>query len=54
MFAQSLGDYGSLGSITTRVESLSYSVRSFFGSLSPTTWVLIAIVVIGMFFWSRR
>jgi hypothetical protein len=54
MFAQSVGDYGSLGSITSRVESLSYSVRYFLGSLSPTTWVLVAIVVIGMFFWSRR
>jgi len=54
MFAQSLGDYGSLCSITSRVESLAYSVRSSLGSLSPTTWVLIGLAAIGMFFWSRR
>ena len=54
MFAQSLGEYGSLGSIASRVESLAYSVRRWLGHVSPTTWVVVAIVVIGLFFWSRR
>jgi hypothetical protein len=54
MFAQSLVEYGSLSSIATRAESLAYSVRSWFGSLSPTTWVVVAIVGLGLFFWKRR
>jgi hypothetical protein len=54
MFAQSLGDYAALGSIASRVESLSYSVRSWLGHVSPTTWVLVAIVVVGLFLLSRR
>ena len=54
MFAQSLGDYGTLGSITSRVESLAYSVRSWLGHISPMTWVVVAIVVVGLFLWSRR
>jgi len=54
MFAQSLGDYGSLSSIATRVESLIYSVRSWVGGVSPTTWVIVAVVGLGLFFLSRR
>jgi hypothetical protein len=54
MFAQSMGDYGTLGSIASRVESLSYPVRSWLGHLSPKTWVLVAICVIGLFLWNRR
>jgi hypothetical protein len=54
MFAQSLGEYGALGSIASRVESLSYSFGSWLGHISPTTWVVVAIVVIGLFLWSRR
>jgi hypothetical protein len=54
MFAQSLGEYGALSSIATRAESLAYSVRAWLGDLSPTTWVLAAVVLIGLFLWSRR
>jgi len=54
MFAQSMVDYGTLGSIASRVESLAYSVRSSLGNLSPTTWLLIAIGVVVVFFFSRR
>lgn len=54
MFAQSLVDYGSLSSIATRVELLAYSVRSWISGVSLTTWVVVAIIVVGLFFWSRR
>ncbi len=54
MFAQSLGDYGSLSSIATRAESLAFSVRWWLGSFSATTWVVVAVVGLGLFFWSRR
>jgi hypothetical protein len=54
MFAQSLGEYGNLGSIASRVESLAYSVRTWLGHIRPTTWVVVAILVIGLFLWSRR
>ena len=51
MFAQSLVDFGSL---VSGVDSLAYSVRSYVGNLSPATWGLIAVGVIGLLFWSRR
>ena len=54
MFAQSLGEYGGLGSIASVVESLAYSVRRWLGDITPTTWVVVAIVVIGLYLWSRR
>lgn len=54
MFAQSLADYGSLSSIATRGESLAYSVRAWVGSAGPATWVVVAIVGLVLFFWSRR
>jgi hypothetical protein len=54
MFAQSIGEYGALGSLASGVESLAYSVTTWVGSISPTTWVIIIVVVIGGFAWSRR
>ena len=54
MFAQSIGDYASLGSIVTRAEAMVYSARWWLGDLSPTTWVIVAVCVLGMFLWSRR
>jgi len=54
VFAQSIGDYASLSSIATWVESMAYSVRWWLGSLSPLTWALVAACLIGLFLWSRR
>ena len=54
MFAQSIGAYGSLGSIATQAQSMTYSVRWWLGSLSPTTWVVVAVCLLVMFFWSHR
>jgi drug/metabolite transporter (DMT)-like permease len=54
MFAQSMGEYGALGSIASSVESLAYSVRRWLEHISPATWVVVAIVAIGLYLWSRR
>jgi hypothetical protein len=54
MFAQSIVEYANLSSIVTRVESMAYSVRWWLESLSPTTWVVMAICLLAFFFWSRR
>jgi hypothetical protein len=54
MLAQSLGDYGALGSIASSVQSLIDSTRSWLGDVSPMTWALMAIVLVGLIVWGRR
>ena len=54
IFAQSLGEYGALGSLASGIQQLTYSIRAWLGSLSATTWVITAIVVVGLIFFTRR
>ena len=54
MFAQSLGEYGSLGSFGSAVQQLTYTISTWLGSLSATTWVVVAIVVVGLVILRRR
>lgn len=54
IFAQSLGEYGALGSLASGIQQLSYSIGAWFGSLSATTWIIAAIVVVGLVFLTRR
>jgi hypothetical protein len=54
ILAQSLGEYGGLSSLASGVEQLTYSIRTWLGSLSATTWIIAAIVVVGLFIVTRR
>jgi len=55
VLAQSLVEYGALGSIVAGVEHLTYSIRDQLASASPTTWLTVGgIVLIGLVLWSRR
>jgi len=54
MFAQSMGEYGGLGSLGSSVQAAIYSLTAFVRDLSPTTWVVIAVVVIGLIVFLRR
>jgi hypothetical protein len=54
MFAQAIGEYGAAGSLGASVQSFAYSVGVWFGSVSPMTWAVVAVVVVGLFFWLRR
>jgi hypothetical protein len=54
VLAQSVGEYAALGSIASHVESMVYSASSYVSSVTPTNWVIIAVVVVGLFFWVRR
>jgi hypothetical protein len=54
MFAQSLGEYGGAGSLGSSVQAAIYSLTAFVRDLSPTTWVVIAVVVIGLIVFLRR
>ena len=54
IFAQSLVEYGGLSSLTSGVQQLTYSIGSWLGSLSTTTWIIAAIVVVGLFIVTRR
>jgi ABC-type molybdate transport system permease subunit len=54
MFAQSLGEYGALGSLASGVQQLTYSISTGLGSLSATTWIIAAIVVLGLVILRRR
>ena len=54
MFAQSLGEYGAIGSLASGVQQLAYSISTWLGSLSATTWVIAAVVVLGLVVLMRR
>jgi hypothetical protein len=54
IFAQSVGEYGGLGSLASGVQQLTYSISAWLGSLSATTWIIAAIVVVGLVILTRR
>ena len=54
VFAQSLGEYVSLSSLMSGVQQLTYEVSSWLGSLTTTQWIIAAVVIVGLFFLTRR
>ena len=53
IFAQALGEYG-LGSLASGVQDLTDSISTWLGSLSETTWMIIAASVAVAFVLSTR
>jgi hypothetical protein len=55
LFAQNLVEHGSLDSVASNIQRSSDTISSWLGTVSPTTWmILAAVVVVGLFVWSRR
>ena len=54
MFAQAIGEYGAAGSLGASLQSAVYSASTYLGSISPTTWVLIAAAAIVLVILLRR
>jgi type IV secretory pathway VirB2 component (pilin) len=54
LFAQSLGEYGALGSVASGIQQLAYSITTSLESVNATTWAIVAIAVLGFVFWRRR
>jgi hypothetical protein len=54
VFAQSLGEYGAVGSLVSGVQDLAYSIGTSLASFSATTWIVVAAVVIGLVILTRR
>ena len=54
MFAQSLGEYGGLGSFGSTIQTALYSAGAWIRELSPMNWAVIAIVLVGLFVFLRR
>jgi hypothetical protein len=54
VFAQSVGEYGALGSLASVLEQLTYSVSAWIGSITPVTWIIGAVVLVGLMIFSRR
>jgi hypothetical protein len=54
IIAQAIGEYGALGSMLAAPQQLAYDVADWLGSLSPTTWVVAAAVVLAFVFLKRR
>lgn len=54
IFAQSIGEYVSLSSLMSGIQELTYSATTWLESLSATTWIIAAIVVVGFFILKRR
>lgn len=54
LFAQSLGEYGGLASLASGLQQLTYSISVWLGSVRPTTWIITAVVVVGLVMLTRR
>jgi hypothetical protein len=54
LFAQSIGEYGGLGALTSLVQQVTYSVSVWFGSFTTTTWIVVAVGVLGLAIFLRR
>jgi len=54
LFAQSLGEYGGLASLASGLQQLTYSISVWLGSVRPTTWIIAAVVVVGLVMLTRR
>lgn len=46
MLAQSLVEYGAVGSIASELEQLAGTAVRWAGSLSPTTWAIVGAIVL--------
>ena len=54
VFAQSVGEYGAVGSLGSVIEQFTYSVSAWLGSITPATWIIGAVVLVGLMLFSRR
>jgi len=54
LFAQSLGEYGGLASLASGLQQLTYSISVWLGSVRPTTWIIAAVIVVGLLVLTRR
>jgi hypothetical protein len=55
VFAQNLVEHGSLDSIAANLQHSTDAIGNWVSSVSPTTWMIVGIViVVGLIVWSRR
>jgi hypothetical protein len=55
VFAQNLVEHGSLDAIVSNLQRSTDSVGNWLSSVSPTTWMIVGVVVVlGVLVWSRR
>jgi hypothetical protein len=54
IFAQALGEYGGLSALTAGIQQLTSDVTYWLGSLTTTQWIIAGIVIVGLFFLTRR
>lgn len=54
VFAQALGEYGVAATLSAAAQQLAYTVGSWLGDVSTTTWIVAAVVVLGLVIFKRR
>lgn len=55
VFAQSLVEHGSLDALASNLQRSTNTVGTWLGDVSPTTWMVLGVlVVVGLILWSRR
>ena len=54
VFAQSIGEYGGVGSLASGIQQFAYSASAWLGTITPTTWIVGAAVLLGLMIFSRR
>ena len=53
-FAQSLGEYGGIASVASGIQQLAYSVSASLHDVSTRTWIIVAIIIVGLVLARRR
>ncbi len=54
VIAQSIAEYGAASSLSTTIQSLASSATSWLGTIGMTTWIVVAVVLVGLFVFLRR
>jgi hypothetical protein len=54
MFAQSFSEYGPLAAFASAIQQMMYFARVWIRTLSPTTWVIIGVVLLVLFAMKKR
>jgi hypothetical protein len=55
LFAQNLVEHGSLDALASNLQRSGDTVGTWITNVSPTTWIVLGVVVVfGLIVWSRR
>ena len=54
VFAQSIGEYGGVGTLAAGIQQLTYTASTWLGTVTPTMWIVGGAVMVGLLMFTRR